>query len=312
MRIGAMILAAGKDRVGDLPKATIELSGTTVIKREINLLREAEISPIVIVAGKMADELEKHIAHRKVPILKIDGNKNSDMLMSVKKGLESMIGHCDKAVVLPVDIPAFLPETLIQLAGATYDSKYDLTIPTYEGKEGHPVLLHMAAAPKILGYQENGGLQGMIEAGQLRPLYVEVADPGIAIELNHPQDPEVVLDYDNAVRNATPIRPIIRISLERTKEFLTQEFVIFLKTVDATGSMNGACQKMGIAYSRAWTMINQGEIQLGVPLIERLTGGKGGGSSVLTAEARGIITKYEVYSEKLLAEAEKLYKDIFE
>jgi molybdate transport repressor ModE-like protein len=108
-----------------------------------------------------------------------------------------------------------------------------------------------------------------------------------------------------------PISPVVQISLKRNKDFLNTEFVTFLRYIEKTGSMNGACQKMGIAYSRAWTMINQAENQLGYPLIQRLAGGKGGGSSVITPQCLQLIERFEVFSNKLNAEASRIFKELF-
>ncbi len=151
----------------------------------------------------------------------------------------------------------------------------------------------------------------MLEKGLLRACYVPVTDPGIFMELNNKGDSGAILEYDITMRDEVPISPVVQISLKRNKEFLNSEFVTFLRNVEKTGSMNGACQKMGIAYSRAWTMINQAENQLGFPLIQRLTGGKGGGSSVLTPQCLQIVEQYETFTNKLNVEAIRIFKELF-
>jgi molybdate transport repressor ModE-like protein len=312
MSLGAMILAAGKDLLGDVPKATMELSGTSVIKREINLLREAGVAQIIVVAGRQAEELEKHLAHRKVQVVVNEEGSRGDMLLSVKKGLESLAGSCAKVVVLPVDIPAIDPKTIKLLDEAGCDGHYDLAVPINNGKSGHPVLIHMDSAVKIMDYQGKGGINGMVEQGLLRPCYVEVPDSGIAIELNQTQDSKRIVAHDSAMRNAVSIQPALTVSLARNKEFFTAELAAFLKLVDKTGSMNASCQQMGIAYSRAWTMVNQAENQLGYPLIERLAGGKGGGSSRLTQECIKLTRKYDQFSDALNRESMRIFSEIFD
>ena len=311
MMIGAMILAAGKDRLDDLPKATLELSGTSVIKREINLLREAGISIIVVVAGADSEALEKHLAHRKVSIIRNHDSEHGDMLLSVKKGLEALEGTCDQVVMVPVDAPAFLPDSIHRLVEADCTGQYDISVPTFNGKTGHPVLIQSSAVPKIMNYYGEGGLSGMLETGLLRACYVPVTDPGIFMELNNKGDSGAILEYDITMRDEVPISPVVQISLKRNKDFLNTEFVTFLRYIEKMGSMNGACQKMGIAYSRAWTMINQAENQLGYPLIQRLTGGKGGGSSVLTPQCIRTIEQFESFSSELNKEADRIFHEIF-
>lgn len=310
-RIGAVILAAGDDRLGEFQKATVELAGTTVIKREISILREADVSPIVVVAGGDSKGLENHLAHRKVTVLQTKDAENGDMLASIKTGLTYLNGTCQNVVIVPVDIPAFRPETIRQLSEAAKRCPSDLIVPTLNGVPGHPVMIDMDAAARIRDYRGPGGLNAIAASGGITSRLVEVADPGVAIEINQNEDFKAVLAYDEAVRDAVRIHPAINISLGRDKEFFNSELADFLESIEDVGSMNSACQKLGIAYSRAWTMINHAEAQLGFSLIQRSAGGKGGGSSRLTPEAKELLVKYRLYCRKLEEEAERLFHGIF-
>ena len=63
-RTGAVILAAGRSAHMEGLKPMMKLGRTTMIQKEIDTLRQAGITPIVVVTGYQAEELERHIAHR--------------------------------------------------------------------------------------------------------------------------------------------------------------------------------------------------------------------------------------------------------
>ena len=81
-----------------------------------------------------------------------------------------------------------------------------------------------------------------------------------------------------------------------TKEgesFLGSGRIELLKRIDTTGSMNAAAKEMKMSYKAAWERVNSMNELADKPLIERQTGGKGGGGTKLTAYARELIETYE-------------------
>lgn len=73
---------------------------------------------------------------------------------------------------------------------------------------------------------------------------------------------------------------------------------ILLEHVAQYGSINAACSKMNMAYSKAWKILKAAEKDLGFPLLCRTTGGKGGGSSQLTPEGQALLEHYEAFSRE--------------
>ncbi|WP_294893646.1 winged helix-turn-helix domain-containing protein, partial [Sulfuricurvum sp. RIFOXYD12_FULL_44_77] len=77
-----------------------------------------------------------------------------------------------------------------------------------------------------------------------------------------------------------------------TKEgqsFLGAGRIELLERIDKTGSINAAAKEMKMSYKAAWERINGMNLLADQPLIERLTGGKGGGGTKLTPYARELI-----------------------
>jgi molybdate transport system regulatory protein len=66
-----------------------------------------------------------------------------------------------------------------------------------------------------------------------------------------------------------------------------------LEAIEAYGSINRAAGEVGISYRKAWSHIKAMEERLGMKLVARQTGGKNGGGTVLTDDARRFLKKYE-------------------
>ncbi len=85
-----------------------------------------------------------------------------------------------------------------------------------------------------------------------------------------------------------------------TKEgqsFLGSGRVELLEWIDKTGSINAAAKEMKMSYKAAWERINGMNLLASQPLIERTTGGKGGGGTKLTPYARELIATYHRLNE---------------
>jgi molybdate transport system regulatory protein len=84
-----------------------------------------------------------------------------------------------------------------------------------------------------------------------------------------------------------------------------------LKGVEKTASLRKAAGDMGMAYSKAWKLIRSIEQKLGVPLLDRKVGGKSGGRSQLTPEAKKLMLCYGPFREDVRKAMERIYKKHF-
>lgn len=98
------------------------------------------------------------------------------MMDSVKLGLKYLEERCDKVFVCPVYVPFFQKETILKLL----EKNSPVTIPSYQGRGGHPVLLTHRIFKDLYAYRGEMGLKGFIQSMEQPPEYVETDDPGIS------------------------------------------------------------------------------------------------------------------------------------
>lgn len=108
------------------------------------------------------------------------------------------------------------------------------------------------------------------------------------------------------------IRLKMKIILSGEEDFFGPGVCRFLKTVDETGSMHAAAERMGMSYSKCLKLINRAEEQAGIRFVDRINGGKHGGSSSLTKEGRDFLERYEALSRELQQTGEELFAKYFD
>jgi molybdate transport system regulatory protein len=81
-------------------------------------------------------------------------------------------------------------------------------------------------------------------------------------------------------------------------KFLGGDRISLLEKIDELGSITKAAKSVGISYKTAWDTINMINNQAEKVLVERQTGGKGGGGANLTTEGKKVVTQFRVIQEE--------------
>jgi molybdate transport system regulatory protein len=68
---------------------------------------------------------------------------------------------------------------------------------------------------------------------------------------------------------------------------------ILLERIDRLGSIAAAARSMGLGYRNAWLWVEAMNRLAPAPLIEKATGGTGGGHAILTEEGQKAIKEYK-------------------
>jgi len=84
-----------------------------------------------------------------------------------------------------------------------------------------------------------------------------------------------------------------------------------LHRVEKTGSLRQAAAEINMSYSQAWNLMKDLEKRLGFNLLKRKVGGRRGGGSQLTEQARDLMMKFEIFRDKAQNSLNLIYKEIF-
>ncbi len=73
--------------------------------------------------------------------------------------------------------------------------------------------------------------------------------------------------------------------------------VRLLETIQETGSISSAAERMDVPYRRAWDKLDEMEKSLGVRLVERHVGGSHGGGARLTEAGLGYVARFNRFAQ---------------
>lgn len=107
-------------------------------------------------------------------------------------------------------------------------------------------------------------------------------------------------------------RPVLSIRIFAEEKCFGPGVAILLRRVEELHSLRAAAISIGMAYSKAWTIVKNAQQQLGFPLLHSTTGGKNGGGATLTPEAVALLAAYEEYCRAVNAHAQALFAEKFQ
>ena len=199
-RVAALLLAAGESSRMGGPKALLPWRGTTLLNYQVSTLRQAGLSPIIVVLGHGAQELEPHLKGAPGVKLVFNPRYRRGKTTSIKAGLEVLCASEMEAIlVLNVDQPRTL-ETIAAIVGEHRRNAPLITIPTYRGKSGHPVVFSVALLEELMEISEDTqGLKAVTHGHKEDTRHVEIDSSEVLLDLNTEEDYRCALEEYGAV-----------------------------------------------------------------------------------------------------------------
>lgn len=165
MNVGAVILAAGSSSRMGRPKQTLQLQGTSLLKRATLAALYAMCRPVVVVTGAHAE-----LSRRELDQLDVHEAFNPDwetgMGSSVRAGIEglmSMDAGVAAAVLLLCDQPLVTSSVVSSLLAAHHTTGRSIIASAYGESFGVPALFSRTLFPELMQLADSSGAKEIIK-----------------------------------------------------------------------------------------------------------------------------------------------------
>ena len=274
-----------------------------MIRQLVNAYRAAGVDTVIVVTGVQAEHVKKELAGTGVRFVHDPNYASSQMLDSAKLGMIECRKTCERIFVSPVCIPPFSAARVEQMMR----SHAEVCLPVNDGLGGHPVLLGARAVEHLIGYEGPDGIRGGLKEMEESIERLEIHEEGISHRLTTPEE------YEAALKRKRDSRFHQRVYVRLAGEdfFFGPGPQQLLLSIQSRGSVSGACEAMGISYSKGRGMIRQMEQVLGFRLVDRMQGGPNGGSARLTEKGEIFLEIYARYEQAVADYAAEIFEDYF-
>ncbi len=188
-RVVAILLAGGESSRMGTQKPLLDWGGTTLIEYQIAQLREAGARTVIVVLGHRADEVRPHV-HRAGAQAIINELYAEGRASSVRVAAGALPEDTGVVVVLNVDQPrpAWVTSRLLE---EQQRGKALITVPTFNGNRGHPIVFAARLAPELREVREaTEGIRAVMQAHAAEVLEVTFDTPVVVLDMNVPEEYE--------------------------------------------------------------------------------------------------------------------------
>jgi molybdenum cofactor cytidylyltransferase len=195
--ITAVLLAAGESRRMGEFKQLLRLGDKTFVEHCVDNLLASRVDEVLVVTGHREAEVRRAIANRPVKIVH-NGDYQSGMASSVKHGVRHVSDEADACIISLVDQPRIDTAVIDRLIQVYKEAVYKdgahargsslIVIPTYEEKNGHPILLDLGLREEILAMDLESGLRRVVLAHSRGIIRVPVLRSDVLEDCDVPED----------------------------------------------------------------------------------------------------------------------------
>ena len=183
----ALLLAAGESRRMGATKALLPWKGVPLLDHQITALRQAGVDTVIVVLGHRAGDLESVIGSRHGVTTVVNPDYAQGKTTSIKVGLKAVTAGVSSILILNVDQPRE-PQTIQTLLRRHEEAQALITIPTYRGKGGHPIIVDSSLLDHLLSVsEETQGVKALVRRHEDRTLRTEMA-ADVLWDLNTPEE----------------------------------------------------------------------------------------------------------------------------
>lgn len=191
MIINSLIISAGlSKRMGEF-KPLLFYNNKTFIVSIIEKLQKVSESILIVTGykqGKLISEVKKNLVEDKSKNVKFIHNPEFEcgMLSSLQKGIERA-KNCDWLIYHFVDQPN-IPDEFYKDFILQTDTEYHLIQPSYQNRNGHPVILNKSLFENIVDADKNSSLRQILNLAGIKKKIWECNYKEILEDYDTPDD----------------------------------------------------------------------------------------------------------------------------
>ena len=191
--ISSILLAAGlSSRMKGENKLIKEIKGIPLINYSIKNILASSVDEIVVVTGYESEKVENIIGKNKKIKFVYNKDFKNGISSSIKKGLNTISNKAEAFFICLGDMPNVNQNIYNKLIKSRFnynkklrlEHKKEIIIPTFDGKNGNPVLFSKFMKDKIMLIEGDSGAKNIIELNKNKVLNVSFDNEAVILDFD--------------------------------------------------------------------------------------------------------------------------------
>ena len=177
----AIILAAGESRRMGRPKQLLPFGDRTVLQCVMDAFKVPQVNETLVVLGYKAEKIADTL--RDVTVVQ-NPRYARGMFSSVQAGLRALPSNTKLVLLALGDQPKLRRETVQALIAEFERKGHKILVPSYNGRQGHPLLFSAHYVPAILAMDESLTLKHFLANRPDELARLVVNDAGVLVDID--------------------------------------------------------------------------------------------------------------------------------
>ena len=185
--ISAVLLAAGESRRMGAFKQLLLFEGKTFVERCVDEILASKTDELVVVTGHREDDVRRAIGDRPVGFAHNPDYKLG-MSSSLTCGVAAVASTADAVLIALADQPQLTAAIFNEVIEAYQQQRPLLVVPSYSGRNGHPIIVDLKLREEILAVDPEQGLRLVVRAHAADTMHLAVSTDLILKDFDYPED----------------------------------------------------------------------------------------------------------------------------
>ncbi|MCP4428065.1 MAG: putative selenium-dependent hydroxylase accessory protein YqeC, partial [Chloroflexi bacterium] len=187
-RVTAVVLAAGQSKRMGQTKQLLPWGETTVLGQVLHNLKETAVHDILVVTGHEAEKVAAIADEEAVSSLFNPHFAAGEMLSSLQTAVAQLPDSVTAVLVMLADQPMIKPANINRLLAVYWQEESALIAPSFEGRQGNPVLIGRAYFDELLALPPGLAPRHLVRRYQDDLRLVEMPSATVLHDLDSPAD----------------------------------------------------------------------------------------------------------------------------
>ena len=166
-------------------KLELDLGGRTVFERSLSALLDSPVERILVVQPA-AGVPGVPVTDRVQVVTNLHAEEG--MASSIRAGMATLPEGTRAVLIALADKPLLKAETVAMLINRFHRAGVPIVYPTYQGSQGHPVLVASELFAELEQLEGDSGAKPLLRKFVERAVEVEMDDAGILLDIDTPED----------------------------------------------------------------------------------------------------------------------------
>jgi molybdenum cofactor cytidylyltransferase len=192
--VAALLLADADSRWPGQPMPLLPWMNTTLLAFQVGQMALAGVHPTVVVLGHEAKRVAVPLRSTAGVILVANPSYDRGESTSIRAGLRALPSEAGSFLIASISQPR-RAETMAALIAAYRRGSHLITLPSYRGRMGRPIVMSTLLAAEIALLANRGeGLEDLLRRHQPDLQVIDVDSPEVLIDINSLDDYRSALD----------------------------------------------------------------------------------------------------------------------